>query len=193
MYAVAIALNPDHPYVAAVREEAGIPLKDGHIPPEYEDLEEVFSKTRAQAVPEHGLQDLTIDLVEGKKPPWGLIYNLSAKELETLRDYLDENLVQGWIRPLTSSAGAPVFLVPRKEGCLRLCVDYRGLNQISQKNRYPLPLISEAIDCLSSAKFYIKLDIRDVYHRVRVTERRSGRQPSTPATVTTSIQLCRSA
>ncbi len=95
MYAVSIALNPDHPHVAVAREEAGIPSEDGRIPPEFEDLKKVFSKTRAQAVPEHGPQDLTIDLVEGKEPPWGPIYNLSAKELETLRDYLDENLARG--------------------------------------------------------------------------------------------------
>jgi hypothetical protein len=69
MYAVSIALNPDHPYMAAAREETGIPSEDSRILPEYEDLKEVFSKTRAQAVPEHGLHDLTIDLVEGKEPP----------------------------------------------------------------------------------------------------------------------------
>ncbi len=69
MYAVSIAPNPDHPYVAAAREEAGIPPEDGRIPLEYEDLKEVFLKTRAQAVPEHGPQDLTIYLVEGKEPP----------------------------------------------------------------------------------------------------------------------------
>ncbi len=95
MYAVSIALNPDHLYVAAAREEAGIPSEDGLILPEYEDLKEVFSKTMAQAVPKHGPQDLTIDLVEGKEIPWGPIYNFSAKELETLRNYLEENLVRG--------------------------------------------------------------------------------------------------
>ncbi len=63
-----------------------------------------------------------------------------------------------------------VFFVPKKDVCLRLCIDYRGLNQISRKNRYPLPLIIEAIDHLFGAKFYTKLDIRDAYHRVRVTE-----------------------
>jgi hypothetical protein len=170
MYAVSIAPNPHHPHVAAAREEAGIPSEDGRIPLEYEDLKKVFLKTRAQAVPEHGPQDLTIDLVEEKEPPWGPIYNLSAKELKTLHDYLDENLVRGWIRPSTSSVGAPVFFVPKKDGSLQLCVDYRGLNQISRKNRYPLPLISEAIDRLSGAKFYTKLDISNAYHGVRVAE-----------------------
>jgi hypothetical protein len=87
LYAVSIAPNPDYPDVVAqeAREEAG-------IPPEYEDWKEVFSKTKAQAVAKHGLHDLTINLVEGKEPLCGPIYNLSAKELETLRDYLDENL-----------------------------------------------------------------------------------------------------
>jgi hypothetical protein len=165
LHAVSIAPNSDHPEVVALeaREEAG-------IPPEYEDLKEVFSKTKAQAVAEHGLHNLTINLVEGKEPPWGPIYNLSAKVLETLRDYLDENLVRNWIRPSTSSAGALVFFVPKKDGSLRLCVDYRGLNQFTRKNRYPLSLISKAIDRLSGAKFYTKLDIRDAYHRVRVAE-----------------------
>jgi hypothetical protein len=69
------------------REEAG-------IPPEYHDLKEVFSKTKAQAMAEHSLHDLMIDLMKGKEPPWGLIYNLSVNELETLRNYLYKNLVQ---------------------------------------------------------------------------------------------------
>ncbi len=89
-----------------------------------------------------------------------------AKKLETLRNYLDENLAQGWIRPLTSSTSAPVFFILKKDGSLRLCVDYRGLNQISRKNRYPLPLTSKAIDRLFGAKFYMKLDSRDAYYRV---------------------------
>jgi hypothetical protein len=78
--------------VAVARKKTGIPSEDGWIPLEYEDLKEIFSKTRAQAVPEHGPQDLTIDLVEDKEPLWGQIYNLSTKELKTLRNYLDENL-----------------------------------------------------------------------------------------------------
>jgi hypothetical protein len=165
LYAISIDPNPDQPDVVAqeVREEAG-------IPPEYEDRKEVLSKTKAQAVAEHSLHDLTIDLVKGKEPTWELIYNLSAKELETLQNYLDENLVQNRIRPLTSSAGALVFFVSKKDRSLRLYVDYKGLNQITRKNRYLLPLISEAIDCLSGTKFYTKLDIRDAYHQVQVAE-----------------------
>jgi hypothetical protein len=78
MYIMSIAPNPDHPHLAATREETSIPLEDGRIPSEYEDMKEVFSKTRAKAVPKHGPQDLTIDLVKGNEPPWGPIHNLSA-------------------------------------------------------------------------------------------------------------------
>jgi hypothetical protein len=170
MYTASIAPNPDHPHVVTATEEVGIPSEDGPIPPKYEDLKKIFSKTKAQAVPQHDPQDMTMDLVEGKEPPWGPIYNLSAKELETLHDYLDKNLARGWIRPSTSSAGALVFFVLKNDGSLQLCVDYGSLNQISRKNRYPLPLISKAIDRLSSAKYYTKLDIHDTYHRVLIAE-----------------------
>ncbi len=88
----------------------------------------------------------------------------------SLCDYLDENLAQVCIRPSTSSAGAPVFFVPKKDGSLRLYIDYKGFKRISRINRYPLTLISKAIDHLSGAKFNTKLDIRDSYHMVQVAE-----------------------
>jgi hypothetical protein len=68
MYAVSIAPHPDRPHVVAARNEAGIPSEDGRIPLEYEDIKKVLLKTKAQAVPKHGPQDLTIDIVEGKEP-----------------------------------------------------------------------------------------------------------------------------
>ncbi len=86
MYAVTIAPNSDHPHVAVARKEAGIPSKDDGRYLEYEELNDVISKIRAPAVPEHGPQDLTIDLIEGNEPPSGPIYNFLAEELETLRD-----------------------------------------------------------------------------------------------------------
>ena len=75
---------------------------------------------------------------------------------------------KGWITPSTSPAGAPILFVPKKDGTLRLCVDYRGLNAVTVKNRYPLPLITEILDRLVGAKFYTKLDLRDAYHRIRI-------------------------
>ncbi len=122
------------------------------VPEAYRAYARVFSEADSESMPAHGPQDLAIELLDSKQSPWGPIYNLSEKELETLRSYLETQLKRGWIRPSTSPAGAPVFFVPKKDGTLRLCVDFRGLNQITKKNRYPLPLISESIDRLAGAR-----------------------------------------
>jgi len=95
--------------------------------------------------------DLAIDLQPGKEPPYGPIYPLSQTELAALRDFLEENLAKGFIRESKSPAGAPILFVPKKDGGLRLCVDYRGLNTITVKNRYPLPLITKIIDQVAGA------------------------------------------
>jgi hypothetical protein len=80
-------------------------------------------------------------------------------ELEVLRKWLDENLAKGFIRASLSPAGAPILFVKKGDGSLRLCVDYRGLNEGTIKNRYPLPLLHETLLHLQKAKFYTKLDI----------------------------------
>lgn len=139
-----------------------------HVPPEYHNYLDVFSKRNADTLPEHRPFDHTIPLEEGKSPPWGPIYSLSDTELKALRDYLDENLKKGFIRPSESPAGAPILFVKKKDGSLRLCVDYRGLNKITIKNRYPLPLISELLDRLRSAKIYSKIDLRGAYNLLRI-------------------------
>ena len=131
------------------------------------DFHDVFSKDNAQKLPKYGPQDHAID-TEGKQPLFGPIYNLSSTELQILREYLDEYLAKGFIVPSTSSAGAPILFVKKKDGCLRLCVDYRGLNAITIKNRYPLPLIMNLLNVLVGAVYFTKLDIRDAYHKIRV-------------------------
>ena len=83
---------------------------------------------------------------EGKSPPFGPIYQLSEKELKVLKEYVDDNLAKGFIKPSTSPAGSLVLFVPKKDGSLRLCVDYRALNNITIKDRYALPLINELHD-----------------------------------------------
>ena len=97
-------------------------------------------------LPQHRPYDCGIDLQEGTQPPFGPIYNLSQNELATLREYLDENLAKNFIRHLKSPAGAPILFVKKEDGSLRMCVDYRGLNKIIVKNRYPLSLISGFFD-----------------------------------------------
>ena len=77
---------------------------------------------------------------------------------------------KGWIQPSTSPAGAPIIFVPKKDGSLWLCINYHRLNSITAKNCYPLPLVSEILDRLSSAKIYTKLDLRDAYHCIWIKE-----------------------
>jgi hypothetical protein len=83
----------------------------------------VFSG-QSPGLPAHGPQDMVIELRDGKQSPWVPIHNLSEKELTVLREYIETNLKRSWIRPSTTPAGAPVLFVPKKDGAIRLCVDY---------------------------------------------------------------------
>ena len=147
------------------------PASKKRIPEEYKDLERVFQVELAATVPLDKRRIHSIDLEEGKMPPSYPIYPLAAKELVVLQEYLQTMLEKGWIRPSSSSAGAPIIFVPRKDGKLKLCVDYRGLNRITKKNRAALPLISEMLDRLSQARFFTKIDLKEAYHStVRIKE-----------------------
>ena len=100
------------------------------------------------------------------KPVYGSIYNLSETELKALKDYIDSMVAKGFIRPSKSPFGSPVFFVKKPDGFLRLCVDYRKLNDITIKNRYALPLISELFDRLKNAKYFTCLDMADAYNQL---------------------------
>jgi hypothetical protein len=140
------------------------------IPKEYHDYADVFSRVNANKLAEHRPYDLKINLEEGKSPPLGTMYSLSQVEIEALKKFVDENLSMGFIVPSESSHGAPVLFVKKKDGHLRLCVDYRGLNAITKKDRYPLPLISDLLDVPRKARVYTKIDLAHAYHLVRIAE-----------------------
>jgi len=138
------------------------------VPPEYRNYADMFSKAKASELPPHRDYNLKIDLEEGTSPPLGTLYSLSLVELSALRTFIDENLNTGFIHPTTSSNTALVLFVKKKDGSLRLCIDFRGLNKITKKDRYPLPLISDLLDSPSRAKIYSKIDLWHVYHLVRI-------------------------
>ena len=100
--------------------------------------------------------------------PFKPLYPLDEEKLKALNEYLKKNRYRRWIRASSSSAGAPILFVRKKDGGLRLCVDYRGVNAVTKKDRYPLPLISETIDRLRTAKYITKLNIKDAYHNIRI-------------------------
>ena len=136
------------------------------IPEAYQLLAEVFLEAQAETLPLHREGDHSIDLLEGTTPPFGPMYNLSAKELAVLPEYLDINLANGFIQPSRSSAGAPVLFAPKGDGGLQLCIDYWGLNAITQKNRYPLPLIDKIMDRVCGAQIFTKIDVKNAYYRI---------------------------
>ena len=91
-----------------------------------------------------------------------------STELDALRVYLDKAIEAGIIQKSISPAASPVMFMPKADGSLRLVIDYRRLNDITIKNCYPLPLISDMLDRLQGAKMFTKLDCKDAYNRVRI-------------------------
>ena len=89
-------------------------------------------------------------------------------ELETLKTYIETHFKTGFIRSSKFPAGAPILFNKKPDGSLRLCVDYRGMNNLTIKNRYPLPLIGESLDRLGCAKRFTQLDLTSAYHRMRI-------------------------
>jgi transposase InsO family protein len=140
------------------------------IPPHLTAFEDVFSKTAFDSLPERRVWDHAIELIPDAKASNCKIYPLSPKEQGELDGFLEENLKTGRIRPSKSPMASPVFFVKKKDGSLRLVQDYRALNAMTIRNRYPLPLISELIHQLREAKFFTKLDVRWGYNNVRIKE-----------------------
>lgn len=140
------------------------------LPQEYHGFLDMFSKKEADKLLPHRLYDHKIQLKEGTEPPFGPLYDMSRDELLVLREHLEENLGKGFIRSLTSLAAFPVLFVRKPGGGLRFCVDYRALNAITVKNRYPIPLIRETLDRLCRARYYTKLDIISAFNRLRIAQ-----------------------
>lgn len=167
-HAFAVVRLPEEVWLPVDRNDTEEPTDLHHLPPEVASFHDFFSSKNSKILPSSNAYDHAIDLVPGAHVPYGPIYPLSQKELQVLRQYIDENVKNGRIRPSKSPAGAPILFVPKPDGTLRLCVDYRGLNKVSVKNRYPLPLISEILDRLARAKIFSKIDIQDAYYRIRI-------------------------
>jgi len=146
------------------------------IPEELIQLKEVFDERKPNCLPPHRVYDCSIDLKPNTTPFYGPLYQLTVEEQKALKEYIDENLAKGFIKPSKSPYGAPVMFVPKKDGSLRLVVDYRRLNQDTIRNSYPLPLIKDLLDRVQGCKYFSKLDLPGAYNLVRIRE---GDQPKT--------------
>ncbi|MBW0543662.1 hypothetical protein O181_083377 [Austropuccinia psidii MF-1] len=139
------------------------------VPSVYHHYLNVFSKVKAEKLPPHCACDHHIKL-EGSLPPVAVIYSLSNQESDTLRAYISGNVEKVFIRPSSSSRGAPVLLVKKKDGGLRLCVDYHKLNAGTRKNKYPVPPMNQLLNVFNGASIFSKIDLRGAYNLLRIKE-----------------------
>jgi len=154
-------------YVSAAKTEDSLSL----IPAKFHQYLDVMGKELAEALPAQNTYDCKIDLKEGSTAPWRPIYPLSEVELQALWEWLKEMEKTGKIRRSTSPAGSPILFVPKPNGRgLRLCVDYRALNQITIPNQYPLPLMQELQDLIQGAQWFTKLDLKNGFNLIRIRE-----------------------
>ncbi len=137
----------------------------------YTDFVDVFSSKLAVELLKHmEINNHTIKLIDDRQPPYGPIYSLRLVKLEILKAYIKNNLANGFIRPSKSLARTPIFFDKKPDGSLRLCVDYRDLNNLIIKNRYPLSLVEKSLDWLGWARRFIQLDLTNIYHQIKIKE-----------------------
>jgi len=132
------------------------------------EFQSVFTKEDFDILPEHRKWDHAIELIPGAEPKSSKVYPLFPLEQTELDAFLEENLHTRRIQPSKSPIAAPVFFIKKKDSSLRLVQDYRTLNVVTVKNRYPLPLISKLISQLRGAKYFTKLDVRWGFNNVQI-------------------------
>ncbi|GJW10993.1 putative reverse transcriptase domain-containing protein [Tanacetum coccineum] len=137
--------------------------------PIVQDFPEVFPED-LPGIPPTRQVEFQIDLIPGATPVAWAPYRLAPSEMKELSDQLKELSDKGFIRPSSSPWGAPVLFVKKKDGSFRMCIDYRELNKLTVKNRYPLPRIDDLFDQLQGSSIYSKIDLRSGYHQLRVRE-----------------------
>ena len=118
------------------------------VPGQYWDYLGIFQYKKIETLPEHGRYDYKIELEDDAKFSdigYCPLYAISPHKLRKVKEYLEENLNRGFIIPSTADFTSPILFAEKKDGSLRFCIDYRKLNKITKKNRYPIPLILEII------------------------------------------------
>jgi hypothetical protein len=128
---------------------------------------DVFPEELPGMPPDRELE-FSIELVPETAPIYKKYYRMPSSKLVELKKQLDEMLQKGYIRPSSSPWGAPAIFVGKKDGSLRMCVDYRALNDVTIKNKYPLPRIDDLFDQLSGAQVFSKIDLRTGYHQLKI-------------------------
>jgi hypothetical protein len=153
-------------YLATVRDTQQDELKIENIPIVSE-FPEVFPEDLPGLPPDREIE-FSVDLLPGSGPISKAPYRMAPAELKELKEQLQELLDKGFIRPSVSPWGAPVLFVKKKDGSMRLCIDYREINRVTVRNKYPLPRIDDLFDQLQGAQIFSKIDLRSGYHQLKI-------------------------
>ena len=141
----------------------------GKLPEEYHDLLDVFDRKKASELPPHRNSDCRIELTgDPASLPKSRVYPLSLPKLKAMKEYLVDNLKKGYIAPSQASHASPILFALKKNGGLRFCVDYRKLNALTKKDRYPLPLIEETLARIAGCRYLTKIDIIAAFNSLRM-------------------------
>jgi hypothetical protein len=143
-----------------------IPKEEVSVVQEYLD---VFPEELNSLPPDREIEFI-IELLPGTVPISKRPYRMPINELEELKKQIAELQEKGFIRPSSSPWGAPVLFVKKKDGSLRMCVNYRALNEVTIKNKYPLPRIDDLFDQLKGASVFFKIDLRSGYHQLKIRQ-----------------------
>ena len=130
------------------------------------EFEDVFKSELPIGSPPRRNVEHRIELIPGANPVARPPYRMSLKEESEVRKVVDEYLSKGLIRSSYSPFASPVLLVKKKDGSFRMCVDYRALNKITVKHRYPMPRIDDLLDALGGATIFSKIDLKSGYHQI---------------------------
>ena len=167
-------LGKDHPHIQKLTLSTALAQAaekvEQKLPPQYAKYAKVFDEPKGGELPPRRPFDHGIELKETFIPKVAQSYPMNPKELEACKVFIDEHLKSGKIRKSHSPQASPFFFVQKKDGGLRLCQDYRYLNEHTVKNAYPLPLISTLINKLKGAKYFSKMDIRWGYNNIHIKE-----------------------
>jgi hypothetical protein len=148
----------------SVDDKESNPIEAIRIVSEFPD---VFPEELPGMPPERKVE-FAIELIPGTAPISKRAYRVSGRELVELKKQIDELLENGYIRPSTSPWAAPMLFVEKKDGTKRMCFDYRALNEVTVKNKYPMPRIEDLFDQLRGASVFSKIDLRSGYHQLRI-------------------------
>jgi hypothetical protein len=170
-------------YLAYVIEEKAKSRELGDVPVVC-DFPDVFPDDLSGVPPDREIE-FQIDLLPGAQPVAKVPYHLAPSEMKELMAQLQDLLDKGFIRPSVSPWGAPVLFVKKKDGSMRMCIEYRELKTV--KNRYPLPQIDDPFDQMQGASWFSKIDLRSGYHQLKVKEGDIPKTASEPVMGITSF------